>query len=137
MYEFVYVGKIPSLRQVLLNSRLHFSLVTLAEAFSISRTDFRCCDGSRKMRKPRDPTDMLIPQTTPTNLFHFPTFPVTFTHFQGKHFRSYYFPFSPLYRGVYPLLTLPPKVLDKMQLTASVACIEGSNTSIGFFISMT
>ena len=59
MYEFVYVGKIPSLRQVLLNSRLHFSLVTLAEAFSISRTDFRCCDGSRKMREPRDPTDML------------------------------------------------------------------------------
>ena len=131
----MYAGKIPSLRQVLLNSKLHFSLVTLAETFSISRTDFRRSDGSRKMREPRDPTDMLKPQTTPTNLFYFPTFPVTFTHFQGKHFRSYYFPFSPLYRGVYPLLTLPPKVRDKMQLTASVAYIEGSNTSIGFFIS--
>ena len=38
---FVYVGKIPSLRQVLLNSRLHFSLVTLSETFSFSRTNFR------------------------------------------------------------------------------------------------
>ena len=51
---FVYVGKIHSLRQVLLNSRLHFSLVTLAETFSISRTDFRRSDGCRKMREPTD-----------------------------------------------------------------------------------
>ena len=72
--NFVYVGKIPSLRQVLLNSKLHFSLVTLAETFSISRTDFRRSDGSRKTREPRDPTDMLKPQTTPTNLFYFPTY---------------------------------------------------------------
>ena len=37
----------------------------------ISRTDFRRSDGSRKMREPRDPTDMLKPQTTPTKLFNF------------------------------------------------------------------
>ena len=37
--KFVYVGKIPYFRQVLLNSRLHSSLVTLAETFSIPRTD--------------------------------------------------------------------------------------------------
>ena len=70
-YIFVYIGKIPSLRQVLLNRKLHNSLVTLVETFYVSRTDFRGSDGSWKMREPRYPTDMLKPQTTPTNLFYF------------------------------------------------------------------
>ena len=46
----VYVGKIPSLRHVLLNSKQHFSLDTLAETFSISRTFyFQRSDLSRKI----------------------------------------------------------------------------------------
>ena len=51
----MYVGSIPSLRQLLLNSKLYFSLVTLAETFL--RTDFRLSDGSRKMKEHRDTTD--------------------------------------------------------------------------------
>ena len=85
--KFVYVGKIPYFRQVLLNSRLHSSLVTLAETFSIPRTDFRRFDGSRKMR--RENPEIRRTCWNHKHLFYFPTFPVTFTHFQGKHFRSY------------------------------------------------
>ena len=57
---FVHVGKIPYLRQVLLNSRLHFNLVTLAETFSMSQTEFRRSDGTMQQHRHKWSSDSLI-----------------------------------------------------------------------------
>ena len=58
IYIFEYVGKMSSFKQVLLNSKLHFCLINLAETFSNSQTDFRRSDGRLKIRDPKETTDM-------------------------------------------------------------------------------
>ena len=91
IYIFEYVGKMSSFKQTLLNSKLHFCLISFVETFSKARTDFRRSGGRSKIRDPKFTDMMNHPYNTKLLLkCIIPTFLVSYTHSQGNYYCSFY-----------------------------------------------